>query len=43
MTWSPFSAQTMADPACGSQYLINECPVHHCQEFDPPFYTLSSL
>ncbi len=41
MSWSPFSADVMADPASGHQFLLKECPVHHCQEFDPPFYTLS--
>ncbi len=41
MSWSPFKPEIMSDPANGHQYLLGECPVHHCQEFDPPFYTLS--
>lgn len=41
MTWSPFKPDVMADPANGHQYLLQQCPVHRCEEFDPPFYTLS--
>ena len=41
MTWSPFTPEVMADPANGHQHLLAECPVHHCEAFDPPFYTLS--
>ena len=41
MSWSPFSADTLAAPAARAQYLLETCPVHHCDEFDPPFYTLS--
>ena len=41
MNWSPFDPEFMADPARGHQYLLNECPVHHCDIFEPPFYTLS--
>ena len=39
--WSPFRPEVMADPARGNRYLLEKCPVHHCEEFDPPFYTLS--
>jgi len=41
MNWSPFDPEVMTDPARGHQYLLNECPVHHCDIFEPPFYTLS--
>ena len=41
MSWSPFSPDVMADPANGHEYLLKQCPVHHCADFDPPFYTLS--
>ena len=41
MSWSPFLPEIMADPANGHQYLLRQCPVHRCEDFDPPFYTLS--
>ena len=41
MNWSPFSAVVMADPANGHRELLDRCPVHRCEDFDPPFYTLS--
>ena len=41
MSWSPFSAESLADPASGHSELLNRCPVHRCDAFDPPFYTLS--
>lgn len=41
MTWSPFSAAIMEDPANGHRELLDRCPVHRCDEFEPPFYTLS--
>ena len=41
MSWSPFRPDVMSDPANGHQELLRECPVHHCQVFEPPFYTLS--
>ena len=41
MNWSPFSAAVMADPANGHRELLDRCPVHRCEDFDPPFYTLS--
>jgi len=41
MSWSPFKPEIIEDPANGHQHLLRECPVHHCEEFDPPFYTLS--
>ncbi len=31
----------MADPANGHRELLDRCPVHRCEDFDPPFYTLS--
>lgn len=40
-SWSPFSPAVMQDPAAGHQLLLSNCPVHHCADFDPPFYTLS--
>ncbi len=39
--WSPFAPAVMQDPAAGHQALLQQCPVHHCADFDPPFYTLS--
>jgi len=39
--WSPFNPEVMADPAAGHTHLLAACPVHHCETFDPPFYTLS--
>ena len=39
--WSPFTAEVLADPASSHQALLAQCPVHHCQDFDPPFFTLS--
>ena len=39
--WTPFSSESLTDPATGHAYLLNECPVHRCGAFDPPFYTLS--
>lgn len=39
--WSPFLPEVMQDPGAGHQYLLQQCPVHHCEDFDPPFYTLS--
>ncbi|NKB98187.1 MAG: hypothetical protein GKR90_06795 [Pseudomonadales bacterium] len=41
MSWTPFSPESMRDPASGHQQLLQSCPVHHCKEFDPAFYTLS--
>lgn len=41
MSWSPFSPGVMADPGSGHRYLVDQCPVHRCEEFDPPFFTLS--
>lgn len=41
MSWSPFKPDIIEDPANGHQHLLKECPVHHCEEFDPSFYTLS--
>jgi cytochrome P450 len=41
MSWSPFSEAVMADPANGHHELLQHCPVHRCEEFEPPFYTLS--
>lgn len=39
--WSPFTPEVMADPAAGHGHLLSACPVHRCDVFDPPFYTLS--
>jgi len=41
MSWSPFSAASLEDPASGHAELLERCPVHRCDAFDPPFYTLS--
>ncbi|MEM1437138.1 MAG: cytochrome P450 [Pseudomonadota bacterium] len=41
MSWSPFAAKVMADPAAGHHELLERCPVHRTDQFDPPFYTLS--
>ena len=41
MTWTPFNPEVLADPASGHQELLRTCPVHRCDAFDPPFYTLS--
>ncbi|TNF90713.1 MAG: cytochrome P450 [Gammaproteobacteria bacterium] len=41
MSWSPLSAESMADPASGHAELLTRCPIHRCDAFDPPFYTLS--
>ncbi|MEN3974207.1 cytochrome P450 [Emcibacter sp. SYSU 3D8] len=41
MSWSPFSEEVMADPANGHRQLLSACPVHRCDELNPPFYTLS--
>ena len=39
--WSPFSTDTLNDPGPGQQWLLQQCPVHRCDEFEPAFYTLS--
>ena len=39
--WSPFNPETMRDPGPGQQFLLQRCPVHRCDDFDPAFYTLS--
>ena len=39
--WSPFSPATLNDPGPGQQWLLQQCPVHRCDEFEPAFYTLS--
>jgi len=41
VTWSPFKPAVIADPANGHHELLQQCPVHRCEDFDPPFYTLS--
>ena len=41
LRWSPFADEIMEDPANGHEQLLLHCPVHRCQEFDPPFYTIS--
>ena len=41
MSWSPFSETVMSDPANGHRELLDRCPVHRCEDFAPPFYTLS--
>lgn len=41
MSWSPFAAEVMANPAAGHRELLERCPVHRTDQFDPPFYTLS--
>lgn len=39
--FDPFSAAVMADPAVGHAAL-RRCPVQRYDDFDPPFYTLST-
>jgi len=41
MRWSPLDPDILEDPARGHGPLIARCPVHRCDDFDPPFYTLS--
>jgi cytochrome P450 len=41
MQWSPFFPKVIEDPSVGHQYLLSECPVHHCEAFNPPFFTIS--
>ena len=41
MSWSPFSPESLADPDSWHAELLARCPVHRCDAFDPPFYTLS--
>ena len=41
MSWSPFRPDVLEDPANGHQELLSQCPVHHCTDFEPAFYTLS--
>jgi cytochrome P450 len=41
VSWSPFKPDILEDPANGHGYLLEQCPVHHCEDFDPPFFTLS--
>lgn len=41
MSWSPFNASVLQDPAAGYAELLERCPVHLTADFDPPFYTLS--
>jgi len=41
MSWNPFAPENMADPANGHHELLERCPVHRFDAFDPPFYTLS--
>jgi len=31
----------MSDPGPGQQWLLQQCPVHRCDDFEPVFYTLS--
>ena len=39
--WSPFKPEVMHDPGPSHQSLLSQCPVHRCDDFEPPFYTLS--
>ncbi len=39
--WSPLDPEVLIDPAVAHQHLLRQCPVHRCETFDPPFYTLS--
>jgi len=40
-SYDPFSPEVLANPACPYAFLHREAPVHHYDDFDPPFYTLS--
>ena len=39
--WNPFDPAVLADPAVGHRELLDRCPVHRFERFDPPFFTLS--
>lgn len=39
--YSPFQSRVLAEPSVAYAYLHEHAPVHRCEEFDPPFYTLS--
>jgi cytochrome P450 len=41
MSWNPFAPDVIADPANGYSNLLERCPVHRFEQFDPAFYTLS--
>ena len=41
VVYDPFSPETLADPAPAYQQLLDQCPVHRYDGFDPPFYSLS--
>ncbi len=40
-SYSALDPAVLADPSSGYGYLLGEAPVHRCDAFDPPFYTLS--
>lgn len=39
--FDPFDPAVLADPAVGIRELLDRCPVHRFERFDPPFFTLS--
>jgi cytochrome P450 len=39
--YDPFSAEVLADPGASYPALLETCPVHRYDGFDPPFYSLS--
>jgi cytochrome P450 len=39
--YDPLGADTLADPFPAYERLRDQCPVHHCTTFTPPFFTLS--
>ncbi len=39
--YSPFAQAVLSEPSCAYPFLLHHAPVHRCDEFDPPFYTLS--
>lgn len=39
--YDPFSREVLADPWPAYAALRERCPVHLCETFEPPFYTLS--
>ena len=41
MRYHPLDPEVLDDPSCAYSYLHNEAPVHFCETFEPPFYTLS--
>ena len=41
MRYHPLNPEVLNDPSSAYGYLHKEAPVHFCETFEPPFYTLS--